>query len=146
MTADDNRARTLLVLDRAFNQGDTSVFDTHVAPRGSDHQEAPGSDFRAHLGAVVRQLRSAFPDLHFEVHHALSEGEIVAFHSTMTGTHTGVLNLGPLQGVAPTGRRVSVRHMHFLRWEDGQNTDLWHLMDVPGLLRQLGLTTPAPRA
>jgi hypothetical protein len=28
--------------------------------------------------------------------------------------------------------------MHFFRWVDGKNTDLWHIMDTPALLRQLG--------
>ncbi|WP_425322070.1 hypothetical protein [Deinococcus metallilatus] len=34
--------------------------------------------------------------------------------------------------------------MHFLRWEDGKNTDLWHLMDTASLMRQL--TAPPPEA
>lgn len=140
MTAEENRARTLLVLERAFNQGDTSVFDEYVAPRGVDHQEAPGVDFRAHLKEVVGLMRAGFPDLHFEVHHVLAEGEIVAFHSTMTGTHLGEFGIGPFRGLPPTGRPIKMRHMHFLRWQDGQNTDLWHLMDTQSLMRQLGLT------
>jgi hypothetical protein len=27
--------------------------------------------------------------------------------------------------------------MHFFRWVNGKNTDLWHIMDTPGLMRQL---------
>jgi hypothetical protein len=28
--------------------------------------------------------------------------------------------------------------MHFFRWVDGKNTNLWHIMDTPALMRQLG--------
>ena len=138
MSGEENRALTLMALERGFNQGDLSVWDELVAPTGTDHQESPGTRFRDHLKEVVTLMRTAFPDLHFEVHHVLAEGDIVAFHSTMTGTHEAVLALGPFRNIAPTGKRVSVRHMHFLRWENGKNTDLWHLWDTVALIRQLG--------
>lgn len=140
MTAATNKALALEALERGFNQGDLSVWDELVAEAGADHQEAPGKDFRAHLKEVVVQLRGAFPDLHFEVHHALAEGDLVALHSTMTGTHRGAFAVGPFRDLPPTGKTVRVRHMHFLRWQDGYNTDLWHLWDTASLARQLGLT------
>lgn len=136
--AEEHKRLALGALERGFNQGDLSVWDEVVAARSVDHQEAPGTDFRAHLKEVVTLMRNAFPDLHFEVHHALSEGDIVAFHSTMTGTHLGPFNVGPFRTITPSGKRVSVRHMHFLRWENGKNTDLWHLWDTASLMRQLG--------
>ncbi|HXX78216.1 MAG TPA: ester cyclase [Ktedonobacteraceae bacterium] len=66
-----------------------------------------------------------------------TEGEIIAFRSTMTGT-----NLGPFQGRPPTGKPISVAHMHFVRMIDGKATDLWHVWDVAGLMRQLGAPVP----
>lgn len=146
MVSSDIKALALATLDRGFNQGDETVWDEVLEPTGVDHQEPAGTDFRSHLRDAVRMLRTAFPDLHFEVHHALAEGEIVALHSTMTGTHHGVLALGPGRSIPPTGQRVSVRHMHFLRWVDGKNTDLWHVWDLPGLMRQLGLLAMPPAA
>ncbi len=146
MTPNEMKTLALATLERGFNQGDVTVWDEVLLPAGVDHQEAPGTDFRAHLKDAVRMLRTAFPDLHFEVHHALAEGEIVALHSTMTGTHRGPLTLGPGRTIPPTGKRVSVRHMHFLRWVDGKNTDLWHVWDVPGMMRQLGVPAAQPSA
>lgn len=143
MSAELNLKLTLETLERAFNQGDVSVFDQVIAARGVDHQEAPGTNMLQHLKEVVPMMRRAFPDLHFEVHHVLAEGDIVAFHSTMTGTHLGVFEQGPFRNLPPTGRKISMRHMHFLRWENGKNTDLWHLMDSLSLMRQLGI---APQA
>lgn len=137
MSAELNRKLALQTLERAFNQGDVSVFDEVIPARAVDHQEAPGTDMLSHLKEVVPMMRRAFPDLHFEVHHVLAEGDIVAFHSTMTGTHLGVYDIGPFRNLPPTGRRIKMRHMHFLRWQDGKNTDLWHLMDTASLMRQL---------
>lgn len=143
MNTEPNQAIVREFMERTFNQGDLAAIDEHLAPDAIDHQEPPGTDFRAHLKQVVSAMRTAFPDLHFEIHHMLAEGEIVAFRSTMTGTQTGPLRLGPLQAPA-TGRRVTVAHMHFVRLVDGKGQELWHVWDIAGMMRQLGVA-PAPQ-
>jgi steroid delta-isomerase-like uncharacterized protein len=133
------------ILERAFNRGDLSVFDQYIAPDGIDHQEPPGTDFIAHLKQVVIGLRTAFPDLHFEVHDMLAEGEIVAFRSTMTGTHTGTFAVLPGRQIPATGRRIAVPHMHFVRMVNGKTTDLWHVWNIPMMMQQLGVVAaPQP--
>jgi steroid delta-isomerase-like uncharacterized protein len=131
-----NKAFVRHFLEHAFNEGDLTIVDETHAPGAIDHQEPAGTDFATHLKAVITMLRTAFPDLHFEIHEMLAEGEIVAFRSTMTGTH-----LGPFQGLPPTGQPISVAHMHFVRLLDGKTTDLWHVWDVAGLMRQLGMAS-----
>jgi steroid delta-isomerase-like uncharacterized protein len=137
-TEERNKALTLRGFEEMFNKGDLSVVDELMADRGEDHQEAPGTDITEHLKDVIVKMRTAFPDLHFEVHHILAEGDMVASRSTMTGTHEGRFEIGPFRDIPPTGRRVEVPHMHFFRWVDGKNTDLWHVWDTPALMRQLG--------
>jgi steroid delta-isomerase-like uncharacterized protein len=129
-----NKAAVRDFMERAFNQGDLTAIDEHLDPDGVDHQEPVGTDYRQHLRAVVTELRGAFPDLHFELLELVGEGEIVAFRSTMTGTHRG-----PFRGLPPTGRAISVAHMHFIRMMDGRSHDLWHVWDLAGLMRQLGV-------
>jgi len=136
-----NKALTLRGFEEMFNKGDLSVVDELMADREEDHQEAPGTDIVEHLKDVIVKMRTAFPDLHFEVHHMLAEGDMVASRSTMTGTHEGRFEIGPFRDIAPTGRRVEVPHMHFFRWVDGKNTDLWHVWDTPALMRQLGASS-----
>lgn len=144
MTAEENKAIIRQFIERGFNQGDLSAVDEHLAADAIDHQEPPGTDFRQHLKAVISGLRTAFPDLHFEVHEILAEGDIVSFRSTMTGTHRGPLALGPGPAIPPTGRQVTVPHMHFVRIVDGMGRDLWHVWDIPQMMRQLGVA-PAPQ-
>ena len=136
-TEEQNKALTLRGFEEMFNKGDLSVVDELVAERGEDHQEAPGTEFAAHLKEVIKKMRTAFPDLRFEVHHMVAEGDMVAARSTMTGTHEGRFEIGPFGDIEPTGRRVEWKHMHFFRWVDGKNTDLWHIMDTAGLMQQL---------
>ena len=142
MSAEDLKAKTIEGFERMFNGGDLSYADATIDPGGTDHQEALGTEFIPHLKDVVTKLRAAFPDLRFEVHEAIAEGDLVATRSTMTGTHRGRLDLGPLAALPPTGKQVSVRHMHFFRYKDGRLVDMWHVWDVPALMRQLG--APAP--
>jgi steroid delta-isomerase-like uncharacterized protein len=138
-----NEAMVREFMERAFHQGDLSVIEETNAPDGIDHQEPPGTDLIAHLHQVITAMRTAFPDLHFEIHDLLAEGDIVAFRSTMTGTHLGTLNFVPGRSLPATGRRVAVPHMHFVRIVDGKTTDLWHLWNTPMMMQQLGVA-PVP--
>lgn len=133
MTTETNKALTRQFMERAFNEGNLAIVDEALAQDGIDHQEPLGTNFVTHLKEVITMLRTAFPDLHFEIHAMLAEGELVAFRSTMTGTHRG-----PFQGLLPTGKQISVAHMHFVHFVNGKTSDLWHVWDMAGLMRQLG--------
>jgi predicted ester cyclase len=78
-------------------------------------------------------MRNAFPDLQTEIDEIFEEGDIVAFRYTVRGTHEGEFNW-----IAPTGRKIQVRAMEFLRFSDGKMVNRWGLTDQLGLLEQLG--------
>lgn len=139
MSSDANKAMIRQFMEQAFNQGDLSAVDTHLATTAVDHQEASNTNFCIHLKQVITALRTAFPDLHFELHDVLAEGDIVAFRSSMTGTHNGPLLMGSTLQLAPTGRSIRVTHMHFVRVVDSKGYDLWHLWDTPTMMQQLGV-------
>ena len=143
MTAEQLKAVTLEGFERMFNSGELDFVDEALAPGAVDHQEPEGTDFAAHLKHVISTLRTAFPDLRFEVHELVCEGDVVACRSTMTGTHQGPLRMGPMAALAVNGTQVEVPHMHFFRYDaEGLLTDLWHVWNTLLLARQLG--APAP--
>ncbi|HEX5246463.1 MAG TPA: ester cyclase [Gaiellaceae bacterium] len=143
MTGEQLKARTLEGFERMFNQGDLDYVDGAIAAGAVDHQEPEGTDVAAHLKDVIATLRTAFPDLRFDVHELVGEGDTVACRSTMTGTHQGPLRIGPMAGLPVNGARVEVPHMHFFHYDaDGRVTDLWHVWNTLALARQLG--APAP--
>lgn len=143
MSVEQNKALVLRVFEEAFNHGELGVIDEIVAPQAVDHQHPDEPSFAQHLKNVVVALRTAFPDLHFDITQIIGEGEWVGLHAVMTGTNTGDL-IGPLmppygpdRGPA-TGRSVRVPHMHMIRFQDGRNTELLHIMDTLTLMAQLG--------
>jgi steroid delta-isomerase-like uncharacterized protein len=143
MTSEELKARTLEGFERMFNQGDLDYVHSAIAPGAVDHQEPEGTDLAAHLEDVILTLRTAFPDLRFDVHEVICEGHVVACRSTMTGSHQGPLRIGPMAGLPVEGARIEVPHMHFFRYDpEGRLTDLWHVWNTLMLARQLG--APAP--
>jgi steroid delta-isomerase-like uncharacterized protein len=111
-------------LDRVEEFVHADVID-HSLPSG---MPAGADGVRAIMGAI----RQAFPDHDAQVIHMIAEGDLVATHKTLTGTHTG-----DFFGTPPTGRRVTVRIMDFVRYEDGRVAEHWGLVDTAGVLAQL---------
>ena len=86
------------------------------------------------VGRLFAEFRSAFPDRHEEIVQLVAEGDTVAGRFRCSGTH-----LGEFLGEAPTGRRMEVEEVFFLRAEDGRFVGFWGLEDSLGRMRQLGL-------
>jgi steroid delta-isomerase-like uncharacterized protein len=91
---------------------------------------------RAGLGEVL----AGFPDLQWDVQETTVEADRVASFSFWTGTHQG-----EFLGIPATGRSVKVEAWNLDRFQDGQLTESRIIMDVMGLLTQLG-AIPAPAA
>jgi steroid delta-isomerase-like uncharacterized protein len=99
-----------------------------------DHSLPPGLPTGAEgVAAVLGMIREAFPDHDATVLQMVAEGDLVATHKTFTGTH-----LGAFFGVPPTGKRATIRVMDFVRYEHGRIAEHWNVVDVAGLMAQLG--------
>ena len=78
-------------------------------------------------------FRAAFPDLHGEIVEQMADGDGVATRKTFHGTHQG-----PLMGIPPTGKSVAISVIDLVRVRDGRIVEHWNVVDVPGLMAQLG--------
>jgi steroid delta-isomerase-like uncharacterized protein len=87
----------------------------------------------ATVTAQFAPLITAFPDWHWEMRHILIDGEDVVVHFTVTGTHRG-----SFRGSAATGLRVSVSEFTLYRLEDGKFAEVWDLLDIDAIMRQIG--------
>jgi predicted ester cyclase len=85
---------------------------------------------RQHIEAWV----TAFPDIHVTTDHRCVCGTEVVSWVTMRGTHRA-----PWQGIAPTGREVTIRTVTQHRVEDGRIVEDWVIVETLGLFQQLGL-------
>jgi predicted ester cyclase len=94
-------------------------------------------------------LRAAFADLHYDVHHTLADGDLVAVNSTMHGRHTTpwvvYTDDGTVDSVfPPTGRAFAITQSHWFRMRDGRILEHWANRDDLGMARQLGWVPPSP--
>ena len=138
MSTDRTESLIRRMFDNAFNQGTCAVVDELVAPDGVSHTPAWGMpNNREGLKQLIVMLRTAFPDLHCTIEDEISEGDKVAAHWTMRGTHKG-----PLLGNRPTSRPIVVQGMIFAHTENGQIAEGWTLLDQMSLLQQLGIVPP----
>ncbi len=118
-------------LDRALTELVADDFVEQIPFPG----QGPG---RAGLADVLAGMFAAFPDLHWTIRDTLVEDDRVMAYSTWTGTHHG-----DFLGIPATGNQVSVDAWTVDRYRNGQMTESRIIMDVAGLLVQLG-ALPAP--
>lgn len=125
--------RRLMVDD--ISRGDTATAAAIIHPEFFDHTNPPGMQcgLEGH-NAIVALFRRTFPDMNWEIHDLIAEGDRVVARTTMTGTH-----LGDFFGIPPTGKSVSMDGVHVLRVADGRIAEHWGSNDDLGLMRQLGV-------
>jgi len=106
-----------------------------------DHSPSWGTSTFDSVLASYDELRRAMPDLSFEVDrpNMVSEGDQVAAHSVVRGTHNGEA----LYGAEPTGQEVVWTHTDFVRIANGRVVERWSASDTLTLYQQTGVL-PAP--
>ena len=98
--------------------------------------QGPGRDG---LADVLAMMFAGFPDLHWTLHDTLVEDDRVMGFSTWTGTHDG-----EFMGIPATGRTATVQAWFIDRYREGIFVESRIIMDVAGLLGQLGVL-PGPQ-
>ncbi|MGA9584723.1 MAG: ester cyclase [Terracidiphilus sp.] len=91
----------------------------------------------AGLQDVLRGMRHAFPDLYFGIEEQMAEGDKVLTRFEWIGTHRN-----EFLGVPATGRPVKVWGMVIDRLQDGRIKETRILMDIFGLMMQVGAVGP----
>jgi steroid delta-isomerase-like uncharacterized protein len=120
---EENKAMVRRMVE-AINTGGEEIFvDKMFAPRAARR-----------VKRLFAEFRSAFPDWQEEIVELVAEDGTVAGRFRCSGTH-----LGEFLGNPPTGKRMEVEEVFFLRAEDGRFVDFWALEDSLSRMRQLGL-------
>ena len=84
----------------------------------------------------VNYYMNAFPDAHFTIDDAFTDGQSEVTRWTVAGTHEG-----ELAGIPPTGRRFSVTGISIARIANGKIIESWNNWDALGLMQQLGVVS-----
>lgn len=129
-TTEDNEKAVRDCFENAA-RGNFGAFDEIVTPDYLLHpDEARGPEG---LKEVVQGYRDALSDLHVRIDQQFSAGDYVATRITITGRHEG-----DLMGTPPTGNEVSFSGLTISRCEGGRIVEEWELVDMMGLLGQVG--------
>jgi len=91
---------------------------------------------------LAREL-AALPDVHFSFGAFVEQGDAFADEWTFVGTHTGPFQLPDGTELPPTGKRVEVKGMEFVRVRDGKIVVDNLYYDNLAVLTQLGLVPQA---
>jgi steroid delta-isomerase-like uncharacterized protein len=136
LDADAVRALVQRFTDEVLNGHDLDDALTElVAQDFLEQNPLPGQGpGRAGLRDVLAGMNAAFPDIRWDVRDTVVEGDRVATLSFWTGTHRG-----EFMGVPATGRTVTVEAWTLDRYTGGQLAESRIIMDVVGLLGQLGV-------
>jgi steroid delta-isomerase-like uncharacterized protein len=138
MSIETNKA-ILGRLEQVFNQHDVDALGEvfHVDYVELDPPPGMGPGL-AGLQAWMAMFFAAFPDLRWTLEEQIGEGDKVASRSTWQGTHQG-----PFLGIPATGKPVTVAAWTIDQVADGKIAASRIIMDVMGLLQQLG-AIPTP--
>lgn len=115
--------------------GDTDVIDELMHEDFVNH--AAGTQGREGWKATLAVVENDLGPTSSELHALVAQGELVAHHMTLHGTHRGS-TMPLLTGVPVTGRTVRWTFMHLWRVEEGLVVEHWACRDDVGLLAQLG--------
>jgi len=129
-----DRARLSALLDRyvdAVNAHETSSFPAIFADGYIQHSGRSPSGLAAQIANIQRILET-WPDIQMHIDDRIIDCEKIAARVTFTATHSR-----PVQGIAPTGRKISFRTIDIWRVEDGKLAEHWDLVDTAGQQKQL---------
>jgi steroid delta-isomerase-like uncharacterized protein len=115
----------------AINAHDTGTFgDIHAENYIQHSGRSPNG-----LAAQIENFRTIFarmPDVQARVEDRIIQGDKVVARMTFSATHTQ-----PMQGIAPTGKRFTLRTIDIWRVENGKLAEHWDIVDYAGLMKQL---------
>lgn len=118
----DNIAANAALLDRyvaAVNAGDIAALQALFAKPYTQHGGLKGA-------------REAFPDLRVTVEDRIFGGHKIVARDTWSGTHRG-----PILGVAPTGKQITIRTIDIWRVDGDKLAEHWDVIDLGALEMQL---------
>jgi steroid delta-isomerase-like uncharacterized protein len=132
MSSDVHRALVHRFDEQLLGQGLLDVADEILAPDFVFYGPPAGIHGPEDFKAFVVWLRTAFPDLRFELQELIVDGAKAARHAVMTGTH-----VGEMRGVPGSGARVAFPRIDTFLFEDGKIKEVRAFLDHQGMSRIL---------
>lgn len=137
MSPEENKALVRHYLEEIY-RGNLDILD-EVIGEEFNNDPPPGVTPSEHYKRAFGAFRRTFPDITIRFDALIAEGDLVAMHCTLAGTH-----LGEWHGVPPTGRHITWTATAFRRVRDGKIVEGLSSWDDLSALEQLGATVTPP--
>jgi steroid delta-isomerase-like uncharacterized protein len=140
-TMTEREALARRFFEDAFTDGRLEVLDEVMSDDFEQHDpqvSSGGLRGPAVARQTIKTYREAFPDVRFTIDDVIEQRDRVVIRWTAKGTHDGELN-----GLAPTGRSVTVTGISIQRVAGARVVEAWTNWDTLGLMQQIG-AAPAP--
>ena len=133
MLFEENKALVSRFVEEFWNQGKTEAADELMTADAIIVLPGRGQVSKESFKGFVKVMRGAFPDWYSTQEELIAEDDRVGERWTGRGTHRG-----EFQGIAPTGRQVTVPGFVFYRISSGKIAEFRGLFDGLSMLQQLG--------
>ena len=136
MSAKENKIIVIRFINEAYNKRNLTVGDELLAANVVLH--IPDADIEGPEGwkQYASGFLTGFTDIDVQVEDTIAEGDKVVAHWTCCGVHTG-----KLQGIAPTGKQVTMTGIAIYRFAGNKIEEIWVWNDLLGMMRQLGVVS-----
>jgi predicted ester cyclase len=136
---DENKDIARQMVD-AVNNRDYKIMDELFVPNFVRHcQATPDLNIQSleEMKEFLKGDLNVFPDSHIDIEMLIAEGDLVAGLFTFAATQEGAM--GPFPA---TGKKVDLKYLGILRFEDGKIAEMWVEWDNLAILTQLGHFPP----
>ncbi len=137
---DEFKRRFRHIPEIIMNQGDVEIADVEIAEDYVEHIPMPPqfTTNRKGFKEFVLMLRTAFPDLHYDIDHLtkndlIGDNQKVVHRITAHATHTG-----PWGPIPPTGKKMTWTEIHIGLYVQGMLVEHWGNIDSFGIMQQMG--------
>lgn len=135
MNLEENKKIINYFIEEVINNKNLNAADDIVAENFIEEVPFPGQEpGREGLKFALQAMFTGFPDMIWNVHEQIAEGEKVVTRFTWTGTHKG-----EFMGIPPTNKTVEVWGVVIDVVKNKIFSESRIIMDNIGLLKQLGV-------
>ncbi|MEK6220632.1 MAG: ester cyclase [Chloroflexota bacterium] len=120
------------ILD-AWNSKNVEKLTEYHLESWINHSAPDGMNDLASLQGMFALFTSAFPDLEMAIPKSIVDGDQVSYMYTISGTHTG-----DFMGIPASGKEINFQGMTMLNMDAGRCTEAWGVLDMMGLMQQIG--------
>jgi len=131
MASNANTNLILQFITEIWNRNHLDALDEFLDPAYYDYTYEPRN--REGLERTLLIMQTTFPGHETTIEEIVAEGDTVGVCLTLRGTHAG-----PFRGLPASGKPFAIGGYRFYKVRDGKITSHRGLLDLPGLLQQIG--------